>query len=86
MNANFDYQADYREAQASGHHIDCDGYRLSHRWEVVRNEFGTFEAHCDECGKLGSGSSSMPATVKSMYSGHASEVPCDGRCRLWDAA
>jgi hypothetical protein len=86
MEANFDYMADYREAQDSGHHADCDGYRMSHRVEIVKTDAGTFESHCEECGKLGIGSSGQRQSAERYSAGHSQEVKCDGRCQLWDAS
>lgn len=89
-----DYMADYREAQASGHHIDCDGYRTAHRVTIERERTTgkvspyLYRAVCEECGPLGVGSSSSEASARSIASvaNHSSEVRCDGRCREWEQA
>ncbi len=78
-----DYMADYAAAQAAGHHVDCDGYMTLHRTEIVRNAAGTFETHCETCGKLGIGSSSSRETQQAMHADHATETACDGRCKDW---
>jgi hypothetical protein len=81
--SSIDYMADYNEAQAAGHHPDCDGWRTAHRWEVVKLDTGTYKAICDECGELHIGSTGSPDTAARLAAGHASEVRCDGRCRSW---
>ncbi|HEY6019917.1 MAG TPA: hypothetical protein VIY48_08440 [Candidatus Paceibacterota bacterium] len=83
-----DYMADYREAQAAGHHVDCDGYMTVHRSTVVRNSHGSWEAVCEECGTLhigsyGDAAKDVPAR---LVREHMQELACDHRCLRWDAA
>lgn len=81
------YQADYRAAQASGHHVDCDGYMILHRTTVERVSYGGgkfgYRAVCEDCGSLHVGTFGNESDAKAATRGHAQEVPCDGRCRDW---
>lgn len=64
------------------HHPDCDGFRTAHRVTIERD--GTLRrAVCAECGPLHVGLFGPAVPVERMFSDHASEVPCDGRCRDW---
>ena len=77
-----DYQHDYRAAQESGHHVDCDGFRTAHRVTYVIDN-RTHRAVCDDCGPLHVGSFGDETTVRRLYADHAHEVACDGRCKAW---
>lgn len=82
-----DWQADYRAAQAAGHHEECDGYMTEHRTSVERVEHGggkrTYRVVCEECGPLHAGTFGQERDADTNRRGHAREVPCDGRCRDW---
>jgi len=81
--------ADYNAAQSGGHHVDCDGYMLTHRTTIHEHRYPgtatrTYSATCEECGALHVGSFGQRADCESLTRGHAQEVPCDGRCKNWN--
>ena len=76
-------QSDYNEAQAAGHHVDCDGWR-HHSRTTIRTDAGTFKPACTICGELEViGSFSSESTALGFAAAHESFVPCRGECHSW---
>jgi len=81
-----DYAKDYNEAQASGHHVNCDGWMTEHRVSVIetrfRDGYKDYHALCEACGELHVGAFGQKENAEAFYS-HQNEVSCDGRCKDW---
>jgi hypothetical protein len=75
-------QADYRAAQANGHHVDCDGYRAAHKISAEPSTNGGYTAVCSDCAIQGSWYRTRQEAERAR-AGHTIEVPCTLQCHDW---